>query len=236
MKDTFVLTTRYYRQIQRLTMEQRGLLLTAIMMHESGDDLLPEMDGATAMAYDFIAADLDENREKYEEQCRKNAENAAKKATATDRKRPLPTASETQRPLPTASEPERNALDSDSECDSDFENDIEPEKKRENREKKPRFSPPSLDQVAEECKAKGYTFDPEHFISYYESNGWKVGRNPMKDWKAAARNWQSRENKETPKPEKPPDRNKYTPKGDYFNFGQRNYDFAALERQILGGN
>ena len=226
MKDTFVLTTRYYRQIQRLTMEQRGLLLTAIMMHESGDDLLPEMDGATAMAYDFIAADLDENREKYEEQCRKNAENAAKKATATDRKRPLPT----------ASEPERNALDSDSECDSDFENDIEPEKKRENREKKPRFSPPSLSEIKAYCQERvrdGHpAVNPEKFRDYYEANGWKVGKNPMKDWKAAVRNWEQRE-KDSQKPEKPPDRNKYTPKGDYFNFDQRQYDWGALEQQIL---
>lgn len=218
--------------MERLTMEQRGLLITAIMLYEDRGEL-PEMDAVTGLAFDWIRADLDDNRKKYEEQCRKNAENAAKKATATDRKRPLPTASETQRPLPTASEPERNALDSDSECDSDFENDIEPEKKRENREKKPRFSPPSLDQVTEECKAKGYTFDPEHFISYYESNGWKVGRNPMKNWKAAARNWQARENKDSPKPEKPPDRK---PKAAYFNIPQRSYDYAALERQILGGN
>lgn len=236
MKDTFVLTTRYYRQIQRLTMEQRGLLITAIMMHESGDDLLPEMDGATAMAYDFIAADLDENREKYEEQCRKNAENAAKKATATDRKRPLPTASETQRPLPTASEPERNALDSDSECDSDFENDIEPEKKRENREKKPRFSPPSLSEIKAYCQERvrdGHpAVNPEKFRDYYEANGWKVGKNPMKDWKAAVRNWEQRE-KNSQKPEKPPDRK---PKAAYFDIPQRSYDYAALERQILGGN
>ena len=33
--------------------------------------------------------------------------------------------------------------------------------------------------------------DPHYFHSYYESNGWKVGKNPMKDWKAAVRSWES---------------------------------------------
>ena len=37
--------------------------------------------------------------------------------------------------------------------------------------------------------------DPERFFDYYEGNGWKVGKNPMKDWKATARNW-SRRNEE----------------------------------------
>ncbi|MBQ6670217.1 MAG: hypothetical protein IJM80_01140, partial [Firmicutes bacterium] len=35
----------------------------------------------------------------------------------------------------------------------------------------------------------GYSIDPERFIDYYDANGWKVGRNPMKDWKAAVRTW-----------------------------------------------
>ena len=34
-----------------------------------------------------------------------------------------------------------------------------------------------------------FSFDAERFVSYYTSNGWRVGRNPMKDWKAACRSW-----------------------------------------------
>ena len=37
--------------------------------------------------------------------------------------------------------------------------------------------------------------DPEHFVAYYESNGWKVGKNNMKDWKAAVRSWEQRDGK-----------------------------------------
>ena len=55
------------------------------------------------------------------------------------------------------------------------------------------FSPPSVDDVREYCREKGYNVDPERFVDYYTSNGWKVGRNPMKDWKAALRSWERKE-------------------------------------------
>lgn len=59
------------------------------------------------------------------------------------------------------------------------------------------FTPPTLDEVRKEISEKGYTLiDPERFHSYYESNGWKVGRSSMKDWKAALRTWVSRERTE----------------------------------------
>ncbi len=54
---------------------------------------------------------------------------------------------------------------------------------------RPRFSPPSVDAVREYCQEKGYAIDPERFVDHYTANGWKVGKNPMKDWKAAVRTW-----------------------------------------------
>ena len=39
--------------------------------------------------------------------------------------------------------------------------------------------------------AENNNVNPELFINHYESNGWKVGKNPMKDWKAAVRTWES---------------------------------------------
>ena len=52
-----------------------------------------------------------------------------------------------------------------------------------------RFAPPTRDEVAAYIAEKGYRVDPDRWMAYYESNGWKVGRNPMKDWKAAVRTW-----------------------------------------------
>lgn len=61
-------------------------------------------------------------------------------------------------------------------------------------EKKGRFTPPSLDEVKNYCSEQGYSINPEQFINYYEANGWMVGKNKMRDWKAAVRNWASRDN------------------------------------------
>lgn len=52
-----------------------------------------------------------------------------------------------------------------------------------------RFTPPTPDDVRAYCAENGYQVDAERFVSYYEANGWRVGRNPMKDWRAAVRTW-----------------------------------------------
>lgn len=52
-----------------------------------------------------------------------------------------------------------------------------------------RFIPPSVEEVREFCQEKNHSIDPEKFVDYYTSNGWMVGRNKMKDWKAAVRSW-----------------------------------------------
>lgn len=49
---------------------------------------------------------------------------------------------------------------------------------------------PTLDEVKAYCNERGNSVDPERFIDYYTANGWKVGKNPMKDWKAAVRTWE----------------------------------------------
>ena len=56
-----------------------------------------------------------------------------------------------------------------------------------------RFTPPTLEEVIAYCSERGNAVDPERFIDYYESNGWKVGKNKMKDWKAAIRTWEKSE-------------------------------------------
>lgn len=62
---------------------------------------------------------------------------------------------------------------------------------------------PTLDQVAAYCKERGNVVDPEKWLAYYESNGWRVGKNPMKDWKAAVRTWEKSEFNQPPKDTNP---------------------------------
>ncbi len=62
-----------------------------------------------------------------------------------------------------------------------------------------RFTPPSVEDVRVYCQESGHRIDAEMFIDHYTSNGWKVGgKSPMKDWKAAVRNWERRETRAIP--------------------------------------
>lgn len=58
-----------------------------------------------------------------------------------------------------------------------------------------RFSPPSIEEVDSYIKEKGYTVDAERFVNFYESKGWYVGKNKMKNWRAAVAMWQKEDNK-----------------------------------------
>ena len=55
------------------------------------------------------------------------------------------------------------------------------------------FAPPSPDEVTEFFKDNFFNSNPDEFIDYYTANGWMVGKTKMKDWKAAARNWERRQ-------------------------------------------
>lgn len=58
-----------------------------------------------------------------------------------------------------------------------------------------RFTPPTLEEVQAYCLERGNNVDAVRFIDYYTANGWKVGKNSMKDWKAAVRTWERSEDK-----------------------------------------
>lgn len=79
---------------------------------------------------------------------------------------------------------------------------LQPQKKEHNKDiytysnkGKSVFQKPSLQEVEQYCFEGGHRISPEAFVNYYEANGWMVGKNKMKDWKAAVRNWAAREKK-----------------------------------------
>ena len=93
-------------------------------------------------------------------------------------------------------------------------------KERESKSKA--FTPPSLEDVRAYCGERNNNVDPQRFIDFYESKGWFVGKNKMKDWKAAIRTWEQRD-KETPKK-----------KSDSMTREYSDADFLAFERKKLG--
>lgn len=67
---------------------------------------------------------------------------------------------------------------------------------KDSQVKRGRFTPPTLSEVEDYIIEKGYRIDAGQFIDFYESKGWMVGKNKMKDWKAAVRTWEKRHNEQ----------------------------------------
>lgn len=81
------------------------------------------------------------------------------------------------------------------EIEIELEKDIEIEKEihssaKSTTTKRKRFEKPTLSEIKEYCIERGNKVDAQHFFDYYESNGWRVGKNSMKNWQAAVRTWE----------------------------------------------
>ena len=84
------------------------------------------------------------------------------------------------------------------EIEIELEKDIEIEKEihssaKSTTTKRKRFEKPTLSEIKQYCIERGNKVDAQHFFDYYESNGWKVGKNSMKNWQAAVRTWERSE-------------------------------------------
>ena len=84
------------------------------------------------------------------------------------------------------------------EIEIELEKDIEIEKEiyssaKSTTTKRKRFEKPTLSEIKQYCIERNNNINAEQFFDYYESNGWKVGKNSMKDWKAAVRTWERSE-------------------------------------------
>lgn len=80
--------------------------------------------------------------------------------------------------------------DDDNDNDND---DSVPNRTRIVAESSKRFKKPTIEEVFAYCKERGNSVNPQSFIDWYESKGWRVGNSPMKDWKAAVRTWEQRD-------------------------------------------
>lgn len=76
-----------------------------------------------------------------------------------------------------------HATDIDKEIDKDIDKDI----------KVRRFTPPTPTEVQQYCSESGHYIDADAFVDFYNSKNWMVGKNKMKDWKSAVRNWERRD-------------------------------------------
>lgn len=129
----------------------------------------------------------------------------------------------------------QNQQDTDKDADEDTDEDTEGTRKgRKNNynninniiNNKGRFTPPTKKDIVAYCFESGHDIDADAFIDFYESKNWMVGKNKMKDWKAAVRNWE-RHDKERPR------RTERT----FQNFEPSGTDYDAIVDAIMyGGN
>ena len=211
MKNSFVLYTEHLEQVEMLTDEQSGVLLKALMSYAAGKEL-PQMDAITAVVFSFMRAQIDKNNKKYEETVnrRREAGRLGGLAKAGNAKQEVAN-------VASATDAKQNVADNDNVNVNENDND------KKSIARTSRFTPPTEFEIKAYCREKGYSVDAARFIDYYASKGWMVGKNRMKDWKAAVRNWERGQRQEST-----------TKTANRFNnFAQRQYDYNDLEAKLL---
>ena len=140
----------------------------------------------------------------YSKESRKRGSKGGRPPKAESGKPPVasdskPVVSDSDKPV--VSEGEKPPV-SEGAAKTESQNNTRQDSTRQNKGGR-RFAPPTQHEVA--VYAQGYAsqkgldpggFDAERFCDYYTANGWKVGRNPMRDWKATVRDWVRRDCKE----------------------------------------
>ena len=107
------------------------------------------------------------------------------------------------------------------DTDTDKKKGVSPVKKKAVS----RFKKPSLQEIREYVSTRDIQIDAERFFDFYESNGWKVGRNSMKCWKSSVRTWEKRDDGSRP-----------ASKGALKSFHQRDIDETRdAVREFVGG-
>ena len=198
-KKSFIIYQTWAKLILNLDNEKAGTLIKAICMHENGIEVVIE-DETIKAVYEMIAEKLEENDKKYADTVQKRREAAARR---WDECKSIQVHANECKSM-------QKHYDTDTVTDTDTDKD---NLKRRGE----KFTPPSLEEVKAYCQERRNDIDPEAFISFYESKGWMVGKNKMKDWKACIRTWEKR---------KAPEKNKYT------NFEERVIDFDDLEKRF----
>lgn len=173
-REYFCAYHSYIKQCKGLSDGELGRLFRALLEY-SASGKVPELNGRESVAFDFMSANIDRDAESYKDTCNRNRENIAKRY---ERIRPNTTVYETYQEK--EEEKEKEEL-----LKKDISNEIS---KKSTRQKK--FVPPTVEEVASYCMERKNKVDAAYFVDHYTSNGWKVGKQNMKDWKAAVRTWE----------------------------------------------
>lgn len=203
----------YLEEMELLSDEEFGRLCRALLTYSSTGETT-ELEGAERYQWKRVQMQEDRFRESYNETAKTLSEagkkGAAKRwgaqpndnpATDGDSQAIAPNGRATgaiNTPLASNGENGNTETETNTETDTNNSPSIDG---RVNNTRAKRSAPSSLEEVVAYCQEIGSNADPQAYWDYYSSNGWKVGKNPMRDWKAAFRNWTRRE---SPKSQSPP--------------------------------
>ena len=198
MRESFVLHAEY---IEDLPEELKGAFLRYI--YEYGiNETEPELSGLELTVWLKIKRRIDDDVQSYErkvsnlKQNKNRTATGAKTATTTDNRTDTERTPNGHRTENTTEEEKPNGDRTDSVSVYVYDNvnvsdnvNVAEAKPVEPAPARKRFVKPDLEEIREFCFEKNINIDVDRFFNYYESKGWKVGVSPMKDWKAAVRNW-----------------------------------------------
>lgn len=190
-RESFVFYRSFFEALQGCPDDIRLAVYEEMMQYALYSDYTPKLEGVGKALFTLIRPQIDANLRK-RENGKKGAEYGQRGGRPTT-KRPQ------ENPKETPKQPQENPKETPNVNVNDNVNDnvnvnvkeLEattlPTRTRE------RFIKPTIKEVTAYVIEKGYTFNPQAFYDYYEANGWRVGKNPMKKWKAACANWQRME-------------------------------------------
>ena len=194
-KKSFLLYCDIQHTIKKLSDEQAGKLFKHILSYVNDESPATD-DMIIDLVFEPIKQQLKRDLKVYNNRCQANKINGKLGGRPNPNKPKEPTGllSNPNNPNGSVNNPNNpNGADNDIDNDNGIDNVII----------KRGFKKPTLEEVKDYCKDKGV--DPIKWFNHYESNGWKVGKNPMKNWKAAIATWQKQTFTIQPKPVNDPD-------------------------------
>lgn len=229
-KKSFVMYRSWGAAIEKMSDEQAGKLIKAIYALQENPEASTD-DPAIEFVFEIIKEKMIEDTEAYEATCRRRSE-AGKKGNETrwsgvdtEKNRKCDKGiAEIANAINVSQKSQKVANVADTESDTDMKCNEVPSVPVERGTRK-RFSPPAVEEVADYCWERKNNVDPEVFVDFYSSKGWKVGKEPMKDWKACVRTWEKRDIRGAPKK-----------KNSFCNFKQNGYDFDELEKLLVANS
>ncbi len=181
MSKAVLIQPSFYEAMKVLPDDERLLLYDCICEYSLNGIEPAKLPPIANSLFILMKPNIDSSNNRYSASVENGKKGGAPKGNQNARKQPRNNQSE---------QPKNNH---DSDCDFDSESNYDCDNSVDKPHTRHRFAPPTAEDVRIYCQEQGFSVDAEKFVDHYESNGWMVGKNKMKDWKATVRNWNRKE-------------------------------------------